>query len=68
MTETDVFKFSKLKIFEGITENLLEGAKDIIDIHEDLLFAWDLNSNNLKVTNWRSASSNKKERDIKCQV
>lgn len=68
MAETDVFQFSKLKLFAGITENLPECASDIIDVYEDLLFAWNFKDCNLYVTNWRSTQANKDVNFVKCQV
>lgn len=67
MTETDIFCFSKLKVFDSVKENLPDDAKEIMDVYEDLLFIWNFKSNNLRVINWRSAK-NKEKDDVKYQV
>lgn len=67
MTETDIFQFSKLKLFEQITKNLPEcDCHNVLDVFEDLLFAWHFNTSTLRVVNWRLAQTNKKA--LKCQV
>lgn len=65
MTDTDVFNFNSLKIFNSIKDNLTEDAREICDVFEDLLFVW--NRNNLQVVNWRSAQS-KDVNEVKYQV
>ena len=65
MTDTDVFNFNSLKVFDSIKDNLIEGAREICDVFEDLLFVW--NRNNLQVVNWRSAQY-KNVKDVKYQV
>lgn len=67
MTETDAFKFNNLKVFDSVKENLPDGAREISDVFEDLLFVWNFKENNLLVVNWRSAQS-KDASSIKCQV
>lgn len=57
MTETDAFKLARLKMFDLIKGNLPEGAREICDVFEDLLFVWNFNESNLLVVNWRSAQS-----------
>ncbi|CRK99463.1 CLUMA_CG012569, isoform A [Clunio marinus] len=57
MTDIDVFKFSNMKIFESIQENLPDNAREICDVSEDLLFLWNYKESNLLVTNWRLAQS-----------
>lgn len=58
MTESDAFKFSRLKMFDSIKGNCPEGAREICDVFEDLLFVWSFSESNLLVVNWRSAQSN----------
>lgn len=65
MADTDVFNFNSYKIFDSIQDHLTEGAREICDVFEDLLFVW--NRNNLQVVNWRSAQS-KNINDVKYQV
>ncbi|KAG5681118.1 hypothetical protein PVAND_010578 [Polypedilum vanderplanki] len=57
MTEIDVFKFSQLKIFDGLKDNLPEESREIATVYEDLLFAWNFKENNLQVVNWRAAQN-----------
>lgn len=69
MTETDVFNFSKLKIFDNIKQNLPEEARHIVDVYEDLLFVWNFKENNLLVINWRQAQNKiKNGNPVKYQV
>jgi hypothetical protein len=68
MAETDVFQFSKLKLFEEVSKTLPDGANQILDIYEDLVFVWNSKNGNLKVTNWRSAQACKDGNIVKCQV
>lgn len=65
--ETDYFKFSTLKVFESIKENLPDDAREIVDLYEDLLFVWNSKDSNIKVVNWRAAL-NKTPKEIKYQV
>lgn len=67
MTDTDAFKFTNLKIFDSIKENLPEGARDVCDVFEDLVFVWNFKETNLFVVNWRAAQS-KAVKDVKYQV
>jgi hypothetical protein len=64
MTEIDVFNFSRLKIFDGIKSSLPDESREIVDVYEDLLFAWNFKENNLQVVNWRAAQT----KDPKIQV
>lgn len=66
MTDTDAFKFSSLKIFNSCG-NLADGAREICDVFEDLVFVWNFKESNLLVANWRSAQS-KEASAIKYQV
>lgn len=61
MADTDVFNFANLRIFDSIKKNLPEGAREICDVFEDLVFVWNFKESNLLVANWRSAQA----RDIK---
>lgn len=67
MAEIDAFRFSNLKIFEGIRESLPEDSREIVDVYEDLLFLWNFKNNNLRVVNWRSAQA-KDKTEVKYQV
>lgn len=67
MTETDAFKLARLKMFDSIKGNLPEGAREICDVFEDLIFVWNFNESNLLVVNWRSAQT-KEVANVKYQV
>lgn len=67
MTDTDAFKFTHFKIFDSIKECLPEGAREICDVYEDLVFVWNFKENNLFVVNWRTAQSKDVE-NLKHQV
>lgn len=67
MTDTDVFNFNSLKIFDSIKNNLSESAQEISDVFEDLLFVWKQEIQSLQVINWRSTQS-KDLKDVKYQV
>ncbi len=66
MAETDAFNFSKFKLFEEV-KSFPENARGVVDIYEDLLFAWDFKDDCLKVVNWR-LSHEKEVNSIKIQV
>lgn len=55
MTDTDTFNFAGLKIFDNVKGNLPEGAREICDVFEDLVFVWNFKDSNLLVANWRAA-------------
>lgn len=65
--DTDVFKFACLKIFDCVGGNLPEGAREICDVFEDLIFQWNFKESNLLVVNWRAAQS-KDGKAVKYQV
>lgn len=67
MVDTDSFRLSNLKIFNGIKDNFAEDSREICDVFEDLIYVWNHKENNLGVTNWRSAQ-NKDSKDVKHQV
>lgn len=66
--EIDVFKFSSLKVFDSIKENLPDEAREIADVHEDLLFVWNFKESNLQVVNFRAAQAIKNANNAKIQV
>lgn len=69
MAETDAFKFSELKIFEGIREdNLPDDAKEIFDVYEDMLFFWEHKNFCIKVVNYRRLAQSKSIANEKVQV
>lgn len=67
MTDTDTLKFNSMKIFNSVKDNLPDGAREICDVFEDLLFVWNYKECNLLVVNWRSAQSKDAE-TVKHQV
>lgn len=67
MTDTDALSFSTLKIFDSVKDSLPDGAREICDVFEDLVFVWNFKENNLCLANWRSAQS-KDVKSVKCQV
>jgi hypothetical protein len=64
MTEIDVFKFSQLKVFDGVKGALPDESREVVDVYEDLLFVWSFKENNLQVVNWRAAQT----KEAKTQV
>lgn len=69
MLDIDSLKFSSLKVFDSVKDNLPDDARDITDVYEDLLFVWNFKNSNIKVVNWRAAqASSNKGKEIKHQV
>ncbi|XP_070498591.1 nuclear pore complex protein Nup88 [Chironomus tepperi] len=69
MLDTDFLKFSSLKVFDSVNENLPDDAREITDVYEDLLYVWNFKNSNIKVVNWRAAqTSSNKGKEIKHQV
>jgi len=68
MTDTDVFGFSSLKLFDSIkSDQLPDTAREICDVFEDLIFVWDYKESNLRVINWRATQS-KDNKNVQHQV
>jgi len=69
MLDTDFLKFSSLKVFDHVKENLPDDAREIAEVYEDLLFVWNFKNSNIRVVNWRAAqTSSNKGKEIKHQV
>lgn len=69
MLDIDFLKFSSLKVFDSVKDNLPDDARDITDVYEDLLFVWNFKNSNIRVVNWRAAqTSSNKGKEIKHQV
>ena len=69
MLDIDFLKFSSLKVFDYVKDNLPDDAREIAEVYEDLLFVWNFKDSNIKVVNWRAAqTSSNTKKEIKHQV
>ncbi|CAG9806139.1 unnamed protein product [Chironomus riparius] len=69
MLDTDFLKFSSLKVFDCVKDNLPDDAREIAEVYEDLLFVWNFKNNNIKVVNWRATqTSSNTKKEIKHQL
>lgn len=69
MLDTDFLKFSSLKVFDCVKDNLPDNSREIAEVYEDLLFVWNFKNNNIKVVNWRATqTSSNTKKEIKHQV